>query len=135
MWLLVMFLYTSLLTNYLLKPLWFSYTYKTGIFIKKFLKVTKRVETSFREGMQSKVLCVILTEHILYSNIPIALSIQLPVLEQMLLFSLFLLYFSFSFFFSLSPLTSFHPSVHYLFSKAYLIYHQPFPLSPISWLW
>ena len=104
MWLLVMFLYTSLLTNYLLKPLWFSYTYKTGIFVKNFLKVTKRVETSFREGMQTKVLCVVLTKHILYSNIPMALSIQLPVPEtDALILSIPSLFLFLVFFLSLSP--------------------------------
>jgi len=53
-----------------------------------------------------------------------ALSIQLPVPETDALIlsipSLFLFLIL-----SLSPLPSFCPSVHYLFSKPYLIYHQP----------
>lgn len=50
-----------------------------------------------------------------------ALPIQLPVPETDALILSIPLYFSFSFSLSLPCC----PSVHYLFSKPYLIYHQP----------
>lgn len=115
-----MFLYTSLLTNYLLKPLRFSNN-MTGIFIRKFLKGTERVEIS------SEKVCKVKFSELFWPNIFYTpkythdIAHTAPCAWNRCSYSLYSSLFLFSFSLSLSLLSF----CSLLIFQALLIYHQP----------